>query len=47
MGVETEFEGDRVAMSDDFNHSNVGKVATIIGATVLLLGIIGLILNLA
>lgn len=31
---------------DDFHHGNVARVATIIGGTVMLLGLLGIVLNL-
>lgn len=35
-----------MAMSEDFQNKNVGLVATAIGATVLLLGLAGVLLHL-
>ena len=32
-------------MSEDFEHKNVGKVALIIGAVVLVLGMLGVLIN--
>jgi len=34
-------------MADDFNHANVMKIAVLIGAITLGLGLIGVILNLS
>ena len=33
-------------MAEDFSHGNVGMVATVIGAVVLVLGMLGLFYNL-
>ncbi len=44
---ETEFEWSALAMSHDFEQKYVGLVATIIGGTVLLLGIGGILYNLS
>ena len=43
---ETENEWAAVAMAEDFHQKNVGLVAGIIGAVVLLLGFGGLLYNL-
>ena len=45
--VETEIEWGSRVMAHDFEQKNVGLVATIIGAIVLLLGIGGLLFNLS
>lgn len=47
LAFETEIEWGSVAMAHDFEQKNVGLVASIIGAVVLLLGIGGLLFNLS
>jgi hypothetical protein len=44
---ETEFEWGSIVMAHDFEQKYVGIVATIIGGTVLVLGIAGLLFNLS
>ena len=43
---ETEFEWSALAMSHDFEQKYVGLVAAIIGAVVILLGFVGIYINL-
>ena len=47
MDTESESERGPVAMSDDFQNKYVVIVAGIIGGTVLLIGLAGLIINLS
>jgi hypothetical protein len=47
LDSETEYHWARVTMAEDFDHKHVGLVATIIGATVLFIGLLGLIVNLS
>ena len=44
---ETEFEWGSIVMAHDFEQKNVALVAVTIGAVILLLGIVGLLVNLA
>ena len=44
--AETDCEWDPIAMSEDYQLRNVGTVAGIIGGVVLLLGLVGVVLNL-
>ena len=45
MVVETEFEWGSRVMAHDFEQKYVGLVASIIGGTILLLGIGGILYN--
>ena len=47
LAFETEYEWGSLAMSHDFENKNVGLVASIIGGVILLLGIAGILFNLA
>ncbi len=47
LAVESESKREPVVMSDDFQLKYVGVVAGIIGGVVLVLGFIGLYLNLS
>ncbi len=47
LAFETEIEWGSLVMAHDFEQKKVGLVASIIGATVLLLGIGGLLYNLS
>ena len=47
LDTETEYERGPLVMSEDYQLKYVGIVATIIGAAVLLLGFVGLIVNLS
>ncbi len=44
---ETEFEWGSIVMAHDFEQKYVGIVAMIIGGTILVLGIAGLLFNLS
>ena len=44
---DTEFEWGSSVMAHDFEQKYVGLVASIIGAVVLVLGLLGLVLNLS
>ncbi len=47
LDAETEHERDPVAMADDYQQKYVAMVAGAIGAVVLLLGLVGIIVNLS
>ena len=47
LDTEAGYERGPVAMSEDYQLKYVGLVATLIGAVVLLLGFVGLYLNLS
>ena len=44
---DTEFEWGSSVMAHDFEQKYVGLVASIIGAVVLVLGLLGIVLNLS
>ena len=46
LDTETEYEWVPAVMAEDFDQKYVGIVAAIIGAVVLLLGLVGLLVNL-
>ena len=47
LAAETEFEWDWIVMAHDFEQKYVGLVASIIGAVVLVVGLLGIIYNLS
>ena len=47
LDAETGFERGRVVSTDDFDLKYVAIVASIIGAVVLILGFVGIIINLS
>ena len=47
LDAETGFERGRVVSTDDFDLKYVAIVASIIGAVILILGFVGIIINLS